>query len=98
MHMMIRIGTGAVNFSTEGVFFVATSFTSSDSQKKVNSDSEFRCGDVGVAVTFFGEVTSFVSSTSGFQKKERSVMGFVCGVTGKEMSFVVGVIRSETTC
>ncbi len=39
-----------------------------------------------------GEATLFDSSALGFQKKDRSVMGFVHGVTGDEMSFIGGAI------
>ncbi len=35
-------------------------------------------------MTFDGEVILFVYSASEFQKKDRSVMGFICGVTGDE--------------
>ncbi len=49
-------------------------------------------------MTFDGEVFSFVSLVSGFQKNESSVTNFVCGDTGDEMSFMGGAIRSEVTC
>ncbi len=54
-------------------------------QKKVYSDSEFRCIDVDDVESFEGEASSFVFSE--FQKNERSETDFVCGVTGDEMSF-----------
>ncbi len=94
---MIGVGFNAANFSTDALF-VATSFVSSDSQKKEYSDSDFRFVDVGEVETFDGEAFSFVFSASGFQKKERSVMGFMHGVTGEEMSFLGGPIESLTTC
>ncbi len=90
--MMIGFGFSAENFLTLGALFVATSFVSSGSQKKENSDSSFRSGDVGEVVTFDGDAISFVSSASGFQKKDRSVMDFVCRDTGDEMNFVGGAI------
>ncbi len=75
---VIGFGFSVVNFATGGSFFVATSFVSPGSQKKVYlEDSDFRCRDVEDAVNFIGEVTSFVSLASGFQKKESSEMGFV---------------------
>ncbi len=77
LHVMIGIGTGAENFSTEDALFVATSLASSDSQKKVNSDSEFRYVDVSEEETFIGDVISFMSSALGIQKKESSEMSFV---------------------
>ncbi len=48
---------------------LTTSFCSSGSQKKEYSDSGFGCRDVGDAVIFEGEVTSFVSLALGFQKR-----------------------------
>ncbi len=72
--MMIFFDIGEVNFSTEGAFFVATSLVSLGSQKKENLETCFGSRDVG---TFVGEVTSFTSSASEFQKKERLEMGFV---------------------
>ncbi len=77
LYVMIFFGIGEVNFSTEDALFVATSLASSDSQKKVNLDSEFRCRDADDVETFEGEASSFMSSTSGFQKKNRSEMGFI---------------------
>ncbi len=68
--MMIGIGTGAVNIATSGALFIATSFVSSGSQKKENSDSDFGSDDVGEAVI------SFVSSASESHKKERPDSGF----------------------
>ncbi len=50
---------------------MATSSASSDSQKKMNSEDDFVCDDVGEAVI------SFESSASGSQKKESSEMGFM---------------------
>ncbi len=47
---------------------------------------------------FIGEVTWFMFSALGFQKKDRSVMGFVCGVTGDVEIFVGEVIRRDLTC
>ncbi len=95
---MIGIGTGAESFAISAAFFVVTSLVSLDSQKKDNSDSEFGSGDADDAVTFFGEAISFVFSVSGFQKNERSEMGFVHGVTGDETIFLGGPIQSLTTC
>ncbi len=43
-------------------------------------------------MTFDEEAISFMFSTSGFQKKDRSEMGFICRDTGDEMSFAGGVI------
>ncbi len=80
---VMYFGTGAENFAISGAFFVVTSCASSDFQKKVSSESDFRCGD---------EVISFVLSASGSQKKERSVMSFIHGVTGDETSFIGGAI------
>ncbi len=70
----------------------------SGSQKKEYSDSSFRCDDARDVVTFDEEAISFVFSTSGFQKKDRSETGFVHGDTGDEMSFVGGVIQRDLTC
>ncbi len=98
LHEMIGFGTGAVNFSTSGAVFVATSFVSSGSQKKENSDSSFGRGDDGDALIFIGEATLFMSSVSGFQKKDSSVMGFISGDTGEVMNFVGEAIRSDLTC
>ncbi len=64
--VMIGSGISAMNFSNSGAFFIAISFISSGSQKKENSETCFRNGDVE---TFVGEVISFVSSASEFQKK-----------------------------
>ncbi len=91
LHVMIGIGTGAVNIATSGALFVATSFVSSGSQKKENSDSEsiFEGWD---------EVIPFVCSASGSQKKEYSVMCFVRGVIGDETIFLGGPIQSFLTC
>ncbi len=83
---------------TSGALFVVTSLVSSGSQKKVYSDSEFRCGDVGKVETFIGAVISFDSSGSGFQKKESSEMGFMYGVTGDETSFMGDENQSDFTC
>ncbi len=95
LHMMIGFGFSVVNFAISGAFFVAISFTSLDSQKKVNSEIDFGCRD---AVILDGEVTLFMSSASGFQKKDRSVMGFRHGVTGNEMIFVEDENQSDLTC
>ncbi len=97
-HVMIEMGFSVVNFSISGMFFVATSFASSDSQKKDNPDSGFRCRDADEVETFDGEAFSFESSASGFQKKENSVMCFVHGVTGEETTFLGGAIQSFFTC
>ncbi len=72
-------------------------FCSLGTQKKESSETRFGIGDVDDVGTLEGEATLFVSSTSGFQKKVRSVMDFVCGVTGEEMSFVGGVIQRDFT-
>ncbi len=98
LYVTIGIGMGAVNFVTSGALFVATSLASSDSQKKDNSNSGFRCRDADEVETFDGEAFSFIFSASGFQKDDRSEMSFVRGDTGDEMSFVGGAIRSMTTC
>ncbi len=98
LYMMIGIGTGAENFATGGSFFVAISSASSGVQKKENSDSDFRCRNVGEEETFIDDVISFVSPASGFQKNERSETGFMYGVTGNEMNFVGGVIQRDLTC
>ncbi len=110
---MIGEGVGVENSSTGGDFFVfffnffdffdfnflvATSFVSSGIQKKVSSGSVFESGEVDDVVTFIGEAMSYVSSVSGFQKKERSVMGFVCGITGDETIFVGDENHSDFTC
>ncbi len=81
-----------MNFATEGSFFIATSFVSSGSQKKVYSEVDFGCRDDGDEVTFVREAISFDSSASEFQKKESSEMSFIHGVTGDETSFVGGAI------
>ncbi len=94
--MTIGFGFSAANFLTGGVFLVATSFDSSGSQKKDNSNSDFRCTDK--VETFDGEAISFDSSASGIQKKDRSGMGFVHGVTGDEMIFVGDENQSDLTC
>ncbi len=60
---------------------MVTSLTSSGSQKKENSESDFRCIDARDVVTFDGEATSFMSSASGFQKKDRSEMDFQMKLT-----------------
>ncbi len=98
LHEMIVFGIGVVNLVTLGALFVMTSFASSGSQKKEYSVSSFRCGDDEDAETFNREVISFVSSASGSQKKVRSEMGFVQGVTGEEMTFLGGAIQRDTTC
>ncbi len=87
--MMIGFGISEVNFATEGLFFVAISFASLDSQKKENSDSSFGHGDDGDALILVREAISFMFSASGIQKKDRSETG---GVTGDETSFVGGAI------
>ncbi len=87
-----------MNFGISGTFFVATSFASSGVQKKVYSEMRFRIRDVDDVETFEGEATSFVSSTSGFQKKDSSEMGLVHGDTGDEMIFLGGAIQRDTTC
>ncbi len=69
LHVMIGFGTSAGIFATSGAFFVATSLDSSDSQKKEYSEVGFGCRDTGDVVIFDGEATSFISSSSGFQKK-----------------------------
>ncbi len=74
---------------------MVTSLVFSGSQKKVSSDSVFGSGD---AVILDGEVTSFVHSASGSQKKDKSVTDFVRGDTGDEMSFMGGAIQRDTTC
>ncbi len=43
---MIFFRIGVENFSISGALFVATSFTSSGSQKKESLDFGFSCGDV----------------------------------------------------
>ncbi len=96
--MMIGFGISVVNFATGGTFFVVTSFASSGSQKKVYSDSSFGSRDDEDAVNFDGDVTSFVSSALGIQKKERSEMSFICGVIGDVMIFVGDEIQSDFTC
>ncbi len=85
-----------MNVATCSSFFVATSSAFSDSQKKDNS--VFICRDAGKVETFIGEAFSFMFSASGFQKKDSSVMGFVHGVTGDEMTLLGGPIQSFTTC
>ncbi len=89
VYVMIGIGMGAANFAISGAFFVVISSVFLGSQKKVNSESDFGCGD---------EVISFISSASGFQKKDRSETDFVRGITGEEMTFLGGPIQSFTTC
>ncbi len=83
---------GAVNFAISGAFFVVTSLVSLNSQKKDNSESEFRCRDADEVVTFDGEAFSFVFSISEFQKNESSETDFVRGDTGEETSFLGGSI------
>ncbi len=68
-------------------------------QKKESSETRFGgTGNVGEVGTLEGEATLFMSSASGIQKKDRSEMSFVYGVTGDEMGFVGEVIRRDTTC
>ncbi len=62
-------------------------FCSSGSQKKEYLEDGFECEDVVDVVFLDREAISFFSSALGFQKKERSVMGFICGVTGDAMIF-----------
>ncbi len=69
--MMIGFGISEVNFSISGVLFVVTSIDLSWVQKKENSDDCFGCRDDGDEMTFDGEVISFDSSASEFQKKVR---------------------------
>ncbi len=83
--MMIGFGISAENFLISGTFFIATSFASSGSQKKEYSEVDFGCVD---AVTFIGEVTSFFSSTSGLQKKDRSETSFIRRGTGNVETFI----------
>ncbi len=89
--MIIGFGISAVNFATSGAFFVATSFDSSGSQKKENSESGFGCRDAIDAVIFDRDATSLVSSASGFQKKERSETGFRRRVTARTERTMLGV-------
>ncbi len=77
---------------------LSASFCSSGTQKKEYSDSVFRCKDAIDAVTFNEEAILFVSSALGFQKNERSDMGFVRGVTSNEEIFVGEAIWSNLTC
>ncbi len=95
LNVMMRFGIGEANFSTEGALFVATSSASWGVQKKEYSEDGVGCGDVG---TFDGDAISFVFSASGFQKNERSEMGFVRGDTGDETIFLGGAIQNFTTC
>ncbi len=96
--VMIGFGFGVENVVTSGTLFVAFSFISLGCQKKESSGSIFRGRDFSDAVIFVEEVTSYVFSDSGSQKKERSEMSFVHGFTGDEMNFLGGAIQSETTC
>ncbi len=75
-----------------------TSFDSSGSQKKENSEEGFGCGDTGDVVNFDRDATSFFSSASGLQKKDRSEMSFIRGDTGEVMIFVGEAIQSDLTC
>ncbi len=92
---MIGFGFGVENVVTSGTLFVVTLFASWGAQKKEYSEDGVGCGDVG---TFDEDAISFMFSASGFQKKDRSETDFMRGVTGEEMSFLGGVIQSETTC
>ncbi len=93
----IGFGMGTENFATSGALFVATSFTSSGTQKKENSETRFRIGDVD-DVGALERGASYVFSASGFQKNERSETAFVSGDTGDEITFLGGLIQSFTTC
>ncbi len=77
LNVMIGFRMGAENFSTGGVFFVATSFAFSGSQKKVYLDSSFGSRNVVDVEIIDGDATSFVFLALGIQKKERSEMGFI---------------------
>ncbi len=96
LNVTIGIGTGA--FSISGTFFVVTSLVSSEVQKKESSETRFGIGDVDDVGALEGVATSFVFSALGIQKKNRSMMGFMHGVTSEEMSFMGGAIRRVTTC
>ncbi len=74
---MIGFVFSVVNFSMSGELFESISLVSLDSQKKDNSNSDFRCRDADEVVTFDGEAISFNSSASGIQKKDRSETDFV---------------------
>ncbi len=86
LYVMIGFGIGAENFAISGAFLIATSFISSDSQKKENSETGFGCGDAGDAVILDGEATSFMSSASGFQKKGQIRDGFRMHTSNEEIS------------
>ncbi len=77
LHVMNGIRTGAGIFATSGALFVATSLESLGSQKNENSESGFGCGGTRDVVIFDGEATLFISSASGFQKKENSDVTFI---------------------
>ncbi len=96
--MTMGFSFNVVNSAISYVLFDSIAFVFLDSQKNDNSDNWFGNGDDGNEVTFGGEVFSFVSLVSGFQKNESSVMDFVCGDTGDETSFLGGSIRRDTTC
>ncbi len=98
LHMTIGFGTDVENFAMSYVLFDSIAFVFLDSQKKDNSDDWFDNGDNGNEVTFDGEIFSFVSLVSGFQKNESSVTDFVCGNTGDETNFVGGTIHRDATC
>ncbi len=98
LNVMIGFGTGAVNFSTSGTVFVATSSASWGVQKKESSEMRFGIGDVDDVGNFDGEAISFDSSASGIQKNDRSETSFVRGDTGEETSFLGGAIQNFTTC
>ncbi len=98
LNVTIGIGMGAVNFAIGGSFFVASSFISSGDQKKEYSGSVFGSRDVDDVEILDGEATLFISSASGFQKKDRSETDFVSGVTGDEMNFVGGAIQRDLPC
>ncbi len=87
-----------MSFATGGSFFVASSFISSGDQKKEYSGSVFGSGDVDDVEILDGEATLFMSSTSEFQKKDRSETDFMRGVTGEEMTFMGGAIQRDITC
>ncbi len=94
----ICFGTSEVNFAICGSFFMATSSASSGVQKKESSGSGFGCRDVGDVLILVREANSFMFSTSESQKKERSEMDFVHGITGDETTFLGGAIKRVTTC
>ncbi len=96
LHVTIGFGISKVNLVMSIAHCVTSSFTFSGVQRKENSDLD--SFSISISFLFNDETVSFVFSISEFQKKDSSETDFVRGDTGESMSFMEGVICSDTTC